>query len=308
MVFIIALLTIFSVAKEDANPWGKIRRPVSADSSQIHGSYTSGCLTKAEELPLKGIGFTVANPYRNRYYGHPSLVRLIKNLGMWAQSSQLGSIVVGDMAQPAGGPLTGAHKSHQIGLDADIRLHLVEPKKKIKNANQYNSIDVVSCRIGKHKTIDYKFHADKWPVSSTQLLQKIATDDNVERIFVSAGIKKYLCESFPDHPDWLRKIRPEWGHTGHLHVRLRCPMSMTTCHAQAPIIIDHTDASTVGCSGKDYDSWFQADQHKKIKSDCIPKSEDDPIPYWQKVIASEKFPQECLEITNPKKSTDPIKL
>ncbi|MCC6137711.1 MAG: penicillin-insensitive murein endopeptidase, partial [Bdellovibrionaceae bacterium] len=212
------------------------------------------------------------------------------------------------IAQPAGGPLTGAHKSHQIGLDADIRLHLLEPQKKIKNANQYNSTDVVSCQVHKDKSIDYKFHADRWPISSTQLLQKIASEDNVERIFVSAGIKKYLCESFPDHPSWLQKVRPEWGHTGHLHVRLRCPMGMDTCKVQAPILSDRTDTTDVGCTGNDYKSWFTAATKNKISADCVPQGDKDPTPYWQKVISQKNFPEPCSELIEAKKSNTQTKL
>lgn len=294
-MFALALFFSMSVAANvDPNPWGRVRKPIDRDSSQIYGTYTSGCLTNAETLPLEGVGFEVANPYRNRYHAHSSLTRFIKNLGMWASSQKLGKIVVGDLAQPAGGPLTGAHRSHQIGLDADIRLHLLPPDKKIHNRNDFDSTDVVTCST-KKKAVTYKFRADKWPVSSTQLLQKIAQDESVERIFVSAGIKKYLCDSLPSHPQWLNKIRPEWGHTGHLHVRLKCPSGLSRCHGQSPVTADASDSTKVGCDGRDYKSWFET-QDRIVRTNCLPKTPKEPIPYWQTVISSTKFPKECQHL------------
>lgn len=286
---------LMAFAKPDANPWGKISTPISSASSQIYGSYTSGCITNAETLPLEGAGYEVVNPYRNRYHAHPSLTRLIKTLGMWAQSNKLGKVIIGDIAQPAGGPLTGAHKSHQIGLDADIRMHLLTPGKTIANKNNFNSTDVVTCQAQKNKFLKYKFHADRWPISSTQLLQRLASEDTVERIFVSAGIKKHLCESFPDNPEWLRKVRPEWGHTGHLHVRLRCPMGMPSCDGQSPVFRDPSDKTEVGCDGNDYKAWFQA-SNLPVNNECVPISPDDPKPYWERVMSSSKFPKECAEL------------
>lgn len=292
MIWMGLLYSLLVFGKGDPNPWAQVQKPIDRDSAQIYGSYTAGCLTNAETLDLTGQGYQVVNPYRNRYHGHPSLVRFLKNLGLWAESQKLGKIVVGDLAQPAGGPLTGAHRSHQIGLDADIRLHLLEPKKTIKNPNDFNSTDVVTCSADK-KNIKYTFRADKWPIGSTQLLKKMATDDAVERVFVSAGIKRYLCESFPEHPEWLKKIRPEWGHTGHLHVRLKCPKGLIHCEGQSPVSNDATDSSKVGCGGNDFKSWFTASSDKAIRRDCLPKSTPEPIPYWEKVMSSTNFPKEC---------------
>ncbi len=292
MVLFALALSLTVAAKADPNPWAQVAKPIDRDSAQIYGSYTSGCLTNAETLELSGMGYQVANPYRNRYHGHPALARFVKNLGIWAHSQKLGKIIVGDVAQPAGGPLTGAHRSHQIGLDADIRLHILPPGKSIKNPNDYNSIDVVTCSTHK-KAVNYKFRPDKWPISSTQLLQKIASDTSVERVFVSAGIKRHLCESFPDHPAWLLKVRPEWGHTGHLHVRMKCPQGLARCEGQPPVAYDSSDSTRVGCAGNDFKSWFQASDDKHVRADCLPKSPKEPVPYWERVISSAKFPKEC---------------
>jgi len=303
------LISFLTSAKTiDHNPWGKITHPTAHSSAQIYGSYTSGCILGGEALPEEGEGYKVVNTYRNRYYAHSSLTSMIKSWGQWSKEKKLGTLVVGDLSQPAGGPLTGAHRSHQIGLDVDLRLHLLTPGQKIKNRNQFSSTDVVQCKTTKAQKINYQFMPQKWPVSTTQLLQKIASEKNVERLFVSAGIKKYLCAAFPDYPVWLKKIRPEWGHTSHFHVRLRCPEGMDQCQGQPPIPVDVTDTSGVGCSGQDLEYWFKTNKDQKILAGCYPKSQPETQPYWEKVIHSSNFPKECQEVLLPASETSPIVL
>ena len=48
--------------------------------------------------------------------------------------------------------------------------------------------------------------------------------------------------------DWLRKVRPYYGHNYHFHIRLSCPPG-TSCKAQSP------PPPGDGC-GKDLDYWF----------------------------------------------------
>ena len=58
---------------------------------------------------------------RNRNWGHPDLVRFLERFApLAAKATGWHGILVGDMAQPRGGPLPFGHKSHQIGLDVDI--------------------------------------------------------------------------------------------------------------------------------------------------------------------------------------------
>jgi penicillin-insensitive murein endopeptidase len=60
---------------------------------------------------------------RNRMWGHPRLIAFLERL-----SKQLPTIngwpglLVGDIAQPRGGPMLTGHASHQVGLDADVWL------------------------------------------------------------------------------------------------------------------------------------------------------------------------------------------
>lgn len=305
-MFITKLLALLLTATAQQNPWEKIKYPVPTEEPQVYGSHSAGCFTGGATLPTEGKGFTTVNTYRNRFFAHPTLIALIQKWGEWADQQKLGKLVVGDLSQPAGGPLTGAHRSHQTGLDVDLRLHLLAPDRKIKNRNRFNSIDVVRCRTHKNANVNYKFIPQKWPLSSTQLLQRIASEDSVDRIFVSAGIKKYLCDKFPTNPLWLKKIRPEWGHTSHFHVRLQCPQGMSKCHSQPPIPIDPTDTTLVGCKGQDLAKWFQTTPETQILSGCYPRAKPETKPYWQQVLASEKFPKECSEIHDPKNNGTPI--
>jgi penicillin-insensitive murein endopeptidase len=71
------------------------------------------------------------------------------------------------------------------------------------------------------------------------------------RVFVNAAIKKELCRSAGSDRGWMTKVRPYWGHDDHIHVRLACPDSASSCEEQeAPPAGD-------GCAEKDLAYWFQ---------------------------------------------------
>jgi penicillin-insensitive murein endopeptidase len=71
------------------------------------------------------------------------------------------------------------------------------------------------------------------------LLKLAASDPRVDRIFVHPAIKAALCRSRGRSPgaawDWLRRLRPWYGHDDHFHVRLACPAGSPECEAQAPV-------------------------------------------------------------------------
>src|SRR6201982_2010536 len=85
------------------------------------GYYPRGCLQGGVELPTTGPTWQVMRPSRNRNWGHPELVTFLERFApLAAQATGWKGILIGDMAQPRGGPLPFGHKSHQIGLDVDI--------------------------------------------------------------------------------------------------------------------------------------------------------------------------------------------
>src|ERR1700710_2490698 len=90
---------------------------------RVIGGYTAGCLAGAEQMPVNGDTWQVMRLSRNRNWGHPDMVALLKRLSVKAhKDAGWPGILVGDMGQPRGGPALSGHASHQIGLDADVWL------------------------------------------------------------------------------------------------------------------------------------------------------------------------------------------
>ncbi len=61
---------------------------------------------------------------QRRYFGQPDLLMFIHASGDSGAEKGLGTMLVGDMAMPAGGRFSSGHASHQSGLDVDIWLQL----------------------------------------------------------------------------------------------------------------------------------------------------------------------------------------
>src|SRR5574337_810147 len=60
---------------------------------------------------------------RNRMWGNPAMIAYLERFSHRAKAEGAwNGILVGDIAQPRGGPMLTGHASHQVGLDADIWL------------------------------------------------------------------------------------------------------------------------------------------------------------------------------------------
>jgi penicillin-insensitive murein endopeptidase len=68
-----------------------------------------------------------------------------------------------------------------------------------------------------------------------RLLALVAGDPRVDRVFVNPILKQALCQRAGADRDWLRKIRPWWGHAEHFHARLSCPAASPACEPQPPL-------------------------------------------------------------------------
>src|SRR5436305_14526493 len=91
--------------------------------TRVVGFYAKGCIAGAEALPINGETWQVMRLSRNRYWGHPNLVALLKRLADKAhKDAGWPGILVGDMSQPRGGPMSTGRARHQVGLDLDIWL------------------------------------------------------------------------------------------------------------------------------------------------------------------------------------------
>lgn len=213
--------------------------------AHVIGSYTRGCIGGAEQIPINGDHWQVMRLSRNRSYGHPDMIALIKRLAARAhKNAGWPGILVGDIAQPRGGPALSGHASHQIGLDADIWLTPM-PDRRL-SAEEREKISAVSMVDLPHRRIDRRV----WTPERTRIIRRASLDPRVARIFVNPAIKKQLCEEAGRDRAWLNKVRPWWGHDYHFHVRLQCPRGWASCVPQA------APPPGDGC-GAELDSWLQ---------------------------------------------------
>jgi penicillin-insensitive murein DD-endopeptidase len=231
-----------SFARHD--PWARFTTPTKGAARSI-GTYAAGCLAGGVALPLTGSGYQVMRPSRDRYYGHPNLVRFIKDLGKRNLAAGNGTILIGDMGQPRGGPAPSGHASHQIGLDVDIWLS--QPA-----AAQHRSLTMKEREtISAHSMVTPDLHSvsANWNSHAANIIKLTAQSPQVERLFVNPAIKQELCREYPG-ADWLHKVRPWWLHRSHEHVRLYGPTNDPLFHAQAPI------PPGDGCDEGTFRYWF----------------------------------------------------
>jgi penicillin-insensitive murein endopeptidase len=208
--------------------WGTVLQPATGPA-RIIGSYTAGCIQGAIPLPPEGEGFQTMHRGRRRYFGHPSLVQYIQDMGRFVARHGFGMLNIGDLGQARGGPTPYGHRSHQIGLDVDVWFWLVSRADQL-TPQQRETLKAPSFLTADRQALDTTL----WSAQHAALLQAAAAFDVVERIFVHPLIKQALCHTFPG-ASWQQKIRPWWGHDDHFHVRLRCPPGQTECLAQQPL-------------------------------------------------------------------------
>lgn len=226
-------------------PWQKIDHPVSG-TAQAVGGFANGCIIGAHPLPLNSPDYQVMRTDQRRYFGHPDLLAFIQRLSSQANQKALGTVLIGDMAMPAGGRFSSGHASHQSGLDVDIWLQLPRQRWSAQQLLKPQPIDLVS---GDGKQVVDR----QWQPQIESLIKMAAQDSEVTRIFVNPAIKQRLCQDAGVDRAWLHKVRPWFGHRAHMHVRLRCPAGSLECLDQdAPPVGD-------GC-GAELASWFKPHQ------------------------------------------------
>jgi penicillin-insensitive murein DD-endopeptidase len=214
--------------------------------SRVIGSYAGGCIAGAAQMPVNGDTWQVMRLSRNRNWGHPDLVALLKRLAAKAhKDAGWPGILVGDMGQPRGGPALSGHASHQIGLDADIWLTPM-PDHRLSREDREEMSAVMMVREDR-LDVDPKVFTP----GHVLVLRDAAQEPSVQRIFVNAAIKKALCREAKGDRSWLGKIRPWYGHDYHFHIRMACPPGSSECKGQPP------QAGGEGCSASDLAYWFK---------------------------------------------------
>jgi penicillin-insensitive murein DD-endopeptidase len=208
------------------------------------GFYSRGCLAGAQALPIDGETWQVMRQSRNRNWGHPNLVQFLERLANQAPKIGWLGLLVGDMAQPRGGPMRTGHFSHQVGLDADIWLTPMPDRRLNREEREEMMATVVVAQDG--KDVD----PNVWTPAHAAIIKAAAKDPQVSRIFVNAAIKRALCRGAGRDRAWLRKVRVWYGHDYHFHVRIFCPADSPGCTPEPPLVGDD------GCSSRDLDYWF----------------------------------------------------
>ncbi|MCA6112763.1 penicillin-insensitive murein endopeptidase [Bradyrhizobium cenepequi] len=247
--------------------------------SRAIGSYTKGCLAGAAQMPINGETWQVMRLSRNRNWGHPAMIALLKRLSVRAhKNAGWPGILVGDIAQPRGGPALSGHASHQIGLDADIWLTPM-PDRRLSREEREDMSAVMMVREDR-LDVDPKVFTP----GHVLVLRDAAREPAVQRIFVNAAIKKALCREAKGNRSWLAKIRPWWGHDYHFHIRMRCPAGATECKGQP------SQPEDEGCKPSDLAFWF---------SDAVLHPKPPPIPPKPKPpMTLAQMPAACKAVLN----------
>jgi penicillin-insensitive murein endopeptidase len=254
----------------------------SAQPTRVIGEYTKGCIAGAAQMPMNGDTWQVMRLSRNRYWGHPETIALLKRLSVHAhKDAGWPGILVGDIGQPRGGPALSGHASHQIGLDADIWLTPM-PDHLLSREEREDMSAVMMVREDR-LDIDPK----SWTPQHWMVIRAAAKEPAVQRIFVNAAIKKALCREAAGDRHWLEKVRPWFGHDYHFHIRMRCPPGATDCHGQS----DQSGGD--GCKPSDLAYWFK-DSILHPKPEPPPKEPPKPKPG----ITLAQMPPGCKGVLN----------
>jgi len=254
--------------RPDARVWATHSTPFQGVPEAI-GGFSDGCVQGAESLPMDGHGYQVMRLSRNRYYGHPRLLNYIRNFGRVSKDSGLGTVLIGDLGLPRGGWMQSGHASHQSGLDVDIWYD--QPRAAQQRKLSRKERERISAQNLVPVSYTRKLNRKAFTSNTVKLIELAASAPEVDRVFVNAAIKAELCRLQQEKsPEWLRKIRPWYGHADHMHVRLGCPVDSPKCRPQDPL------PPGSGCDAS-LDWWFTADAREEARKNAL-KARENPGP------------------------------
>lgn len=254
-----------------------------------HGFYSKGCLQGAVAIPADGPTWQAMRLERNRRWGHPDLINLVKRLSVDGRKVGWNGLLVGDISQPRGGPMLSGHASHQLGLDADVWLTPM-PNRRLtrKERRNLSATSMLGVRSN-GKLTNTQINKRNFTKAHFGIIKTAAKYRKVERVLVHPVIKRELCRMAKGDRSWLQKVRPYWGHHYHMHVRIGCPKGSPKCRRQAA-----TTPGT-GC-GANLKWWFDVafgPRKPRKKSDPPPKPRK-PKP----AIRMSNLPRECRVVLN----------
>jgi penicillin-insensitive murein endopeptidase len=259
------------------------KKPTAADlAPRALGWYSKGCLSGGVHLADTGPDWQAMRLSRNRAWGHPKLIKLLKRFASESRQDGWTGLLVGDISQPRGGPMLTGHASHQVGLDADI--WLTPMPKRVLTRQEREEIQATTMLDKTSLAVDPKVFTP----AHVAIIKRAASYPAVERIFVNPAIKKALCQAAGKDRAWLGKVRPIWGHNYHFHIRIGCPNG--GCESQPAVSGDD------GC-GKEVDNWLKTIEaslkkpQPKPGTKIIPDSE-------RRQVTMEQLPAECKVVLN----------
>ena len=266
------------------NIFGKLKAPTKERSSSI-GSYAKGCLHGAMILPFSGPNWQVLHPNRKRNWGHPETIELVKRLSKKATEIGWPGLYIGDISQARGGPMRYGHKSHQMGLDVDI--WLTKPETIELTVNELKGVKPISIRSKDHREVN-----KKWTRDHMKILKASALDTSVDRVFITAPAKIWMCEQEMQDRSWLQKIRPLAGHHQHFHIRLKCPSGSHFCQPQKPSIPDISQSDD-GCDHTL--KWWVTTALEPYKKPSKPPRKKKPTKNSLNFLMDD-LPKQCLSV------------
>ncbi|MEO0386288.1 MAG: penicillin-insensitive murein endopeptidase [Pseudomonadota bacterium] len=250
----------------------------SRQSPAAYGIYNKGCLAGAQQLPETGPTWQAMRLSRNRNWGHPEAILFVKRLSQLATKVGWRGLYIGDISQPRGGPMLSGHASHQMGLDIDIWM---KPVQRLDlSRGEREALSSISVRSADQRRVNAN-----WTFAHHRILRAAARDPAVARIFVTAPVKLQMCADETGDRDYLRKIRPWWGHHYHFHVRLNCPAGQLGCREQ--------DAPPPGDGCADA-VWWVTDALNPPKPD--PNAPKPPPKPARGPITLADLPQQCSAV------------
>ncbi|ETD82803.1 penicillin-insensitive murein endopeptidase [Rhodobacter capsulatus] len=267
--------------------FGAQPRPTQGASEPI-GSYSRGCAAGLVALPESGPTWQAMRLKRNRNWGQPELVAYLQDLSAFAATLPgWRGLYIGDLSQPRGGPMTGGHASHQIGLDADI--WMLPATRLDLSQKQREKISSISIRTEDQTRVNRN-----WTPQHAALLRAAASDPRVDRVFVAAAAKLAMCATATRADTaWLQKIRPIYGHNEHFHVRLKCPPGARHCEGQKPTVAELSKGGN-GCD--ETLTWWVTTYLEELRHPPKRPKPSGPPPKTAKTYVMSDLPAQCQNV------------
>lgn len=267
--------------------FGAQPRPTQGASEPV-GAYSRGCAAGLVALPETGPTWQAMRLKRNRFWGQPELVAYLQDLSAFAATLPgWQGLYIGDLSQPRGGPMTGGHASHQIGLDADI--WMLPATRLDLSVRQREKISSISIRTEDQTRVNRN-----WTPQHAALLRAAASDPRVDRVFVAAAAKLAMCATATRADTaWLQKIRPIYGHNEHFHVRLKCPPGAALCEVQKPTVAELSKGGN-GCD--ETLTWWVTTYLEELRHPPKRPKPSGPAPKTAKTYVMSDLPVQCRNV------------